>query len=142
MSEHELARSLGRAGCPAADIESTLAFLRERRYLDDDAFAQSFARSAALRKGWGPLRIARALAERRVAAGSRAAALAEVFPGGEEEALMRALGRFRRRSPASMADERGRARAYRHLLAKGFAPEAIHSVLERSARDDDRGSLP
>lgn len=126
--EQELRRKLEQAGYPAPEIDETLVCLKEKRYLDDALYAAGVARGRA-RKGWGPARIALALRERGVGEPELGQALAEIFPRGEHEAARQALERFRRTRRSSPADEKQRARAYRHLLARGFSPEAILKAL-------------
>ena len=53
-SEGELSQKMARAGYPADEIEDTLAFLRERRYLDDAAFARDLALARAEAASLGP----------------------------------------------------------------------------------------
>lgn len=126
---------MARAGYLDDEIASTLAYLDERRYLDDTAFARDFARARSERKHWGPSRIERRLRELHVGAADIEAALEEVFPAGEEEAARRALERLlARRSEGG--GRRARARAYRHLLNRGFAPDVVHRLVSRQKFGD------
>jgi SOS response regulatory protein OraA/RecX len=128
--EQELRRKLEQAGYPAPEIDEAVVHLLEKRYLDDTAFAAGLARDRA-RKGWGPARIAFALRERGIREPDITAALAEAFPEGELAAAGRALARFCRASRVRLGERKGRARAYRHLLARGYSPEAIMKTLGR-----------
>ncbi len=138
-SQGELTAKLERAGFKAPDITSTLAKLRAWRYLDDQAFAASFARSASERKHWGPARVTRALRVRGLADHHIDAALSETFLQGEAEPIERALARFRRICRRRGGPEQQKARAYRHLLARGFSPGAIMEALgnESSIEEND-----
>ena len=130
-TERELLAKMERAGFGAVEIAETLDRLRARGYLDDLALAHSFARAAVGRKAWGPARIARALRARGVTEEGVEAALAEVFPAGEDETITRALERFQRRR-GRLADAREeKARAYRHLRARGFSAEAAGRAVHR-----------
>jgi SOS response regulatory protein OraA/RecX len=117
-----------RAGYSPQEVETTLAFLSERGYLDDGAFAREVTRASAERKHWGPARIQQKLKALRISDDDIAVALEEIFPTGEEEkAARRALGRFTKRG--GPGGKKGRARAYRHLLSRGFSPEIAHRLV-------------
>jgi len=132
-SEGELTRKMARAGYPVEEIVETIDFLRKRRYLDDVAFARDFARERAERRRWGPARIETALKALALADQHIKAALAEVFPFGEREAGERALLRFLSSERRALSPAKRQARAYRHLLARGFTAETAHELV--SSRD-------
>ncbi len=132
--EQELRRKLEQAGYPAPEIDEVAAWLKRKRYLDDARFAGELAGDRA-RKGWGPGRIGLALRERGVGEAEVEQALTETFPRGEEEPLGRALERYRRSRRVVLGEEKHRARAYRHLLARGFSPQAILRAL-RTAKSE------
>ena len=130
-SEGELSAKMTRAGYSPEQIEATFSFLAERGYLNDAAFALEVARASAERKHWGPARIHQKLKSLHLSATDIEGALVESFPEGEEEAsARRALERFRKRG--GPGGERGRARAYRHLLGRGFSPEVAHRLVSTS----------
>jgi len=119
---------MARAGYSPEEVDSALSFLRERGYLNDAAFARDIALASAERKHWGPSRIHQKLKALHLSEDDIEGALAESFPEGEEEdAARRALERFGKRG--GPGGERGRARAYRHLLGRGFSPEVAHRLV-------------
>ena len=123
---------MSRAGYSLTEIESTLAFLHERSYLNDPAFARDVARASAERKHWGPARIEQKLLALRLSREDVDQALSESFPAGEEEAAAkRALERYAKRGKPG--GDAFRARAYRHLLGRGFSPEVARRLV--SSRD-------
>lgn len=128
-SEGELASKMERAGYAAAAIADTLVVLRDRRYVDDLEFALGFARAARTHKHWGPVRIAHGLRKRGLAESHIQEALAEAFPEGEAKTAARALERFQRTDRRRGTPRERRARAYRHLYARGFSADAIHEAL-------------
>jgi len=127
-SEGELSKKMARAGYSPQEIGTALSFLAERGYLNDAAFALEVARAGAERKHWGPARIHQKLKSLDLSEGDIESALVEFFPdGAEEAAAKRALERFGKRG--GPGGERGRARAYRHLLGRGFSPEVVHRLV-------------
>jgi regulatory protein len=137
--EGELSKKMARAGYSPQEIDATLAFLAERGYLNDAAFAIDIARASAERKHWGPARIHQKLKSLDLSETDIEGALVESFPEGEEEAsARRALERFQRRG--GPGGERGRARAYRHLLGRGFSPEVVHRLVTALDFGDTDGS--
>ena len=125
-----------RAGYPGEEIEHTLSFLRERRYLDDPTFARDFARNRNERKLWGPARIQARLKQLRLSDEDIDSALSEVFPEGEEGAAKRALDRFLRLTRPSIPRDKRIAKAYRHLLTRGFSPSVAHQLVSSADFED------
>jgi regulatory protein len=136
-SQGELVAKMERAGYPTSQITATLAKLKAWRYVDDRSFAGAFARSHADRKRWGPARVARALRERGLSEQNIDGALREAFPDGENRVLDEALARFRRNDRHCGNTEQKKARAYRHLLARGFSPGAIMQALDNEKRIEE-----
>ncbi|MFQ5789276.1 MAG: regulatory protein RecX [Acidobacteriota bacterium] len=137
-SEGELVGKMTRAGFPREEIAAALDYLRARRYVDDEAFGRGFAVAAAERKHWGPARIGRRLRDRGLSETQIESALAEAFPSGEDRVIEQALARFRRRARDRGTPQQRKARAYRHLFARGFSPEAIREALSREAAGERR----
>jgi regulatory protein len=136
-SEGELAAKMERAGYAASDIEKALGRLREWRYVDDSLFAANFARSAVERKNWGPERVRRALRKLGLGDEEIRKALSTAFPDGERAPLRQALERFRSRDHRERTPAERKARAYRHLLARGFSPgETMEALREEDTTED------
>jgi SOS response regulatory protein OraA/RecX len=119
-----------RAGYTASEIEGTVTELRRRRYVDDLSFALAFAQGGRNHKQWGPKRIAHGLRRRGLSEPHIARAVAEAFADGEAEPAAEVLARFRRTERGRGTKLQRKARAYRHLYAKGFSPDAIRQALE------------
>jgi regulatory protein len=130
-SEGELAQKMTRAGYDADEIEQTLEYLRERRYVDDAAFARDFARTRAERWRWGPARIDQRLRQLQLSEAHIAAGLTQAFPDGEQESAELVLERFVQTDRRRVSGEQRKARAYRHLLSRGFSPEVSHELVSR-----------
>lgn len=130
-SQGELTAKMERAGFPTQQIEETLVKLIGWRYLDDRAFARSYALSAVEHKRWGPARVEVGLRQRGVSEEHIEEALREAFPEGENATLERALTRFRRSSRRRGTAEQEKARAFRHLSGRGFSSAAIWEALSK-----------
>jgi regulatory protein len=109
-----------------------VAWLRDLRYLDDEAYARARARALLAPGKLGP----RAAERRLVVAGvvpaaahaAVAAALAEEGAGGAVRCRALAERRARGRTLAAL-DERARARLARFLLGRGFSGAAVARTL-------------
>jgi regulatory protein len=128
-SEVELRRALRGRGHPPEEIEEAFARLRERRWLDDGAYAERFARSRLAHHGLGRGRIRQGLRERGVSrenaeAGLRAA-LREV---PEDEVLDRVARRYWRQH-TRVEPSRRLVRLWAFLLRRGFASGHVRSRL-------------
>jgi regulatory protein len=128
-SEVELRRALRARGHPTEEIDEALARLRERRWLDDGAYAERFARSRLAHHGLGRGRIRQGLRERGVSreqaeAGLRAA-LREV---PEDEVLDRVARRYWRQH-GRVDPPRRLARLWGFLLRRGFAAGHVRARL-------------
>ncbi len=128
---------MAHAGYRDEEIRSTLAFLDARGYLNDSGFARDVARASSERKLWGPARIERRLRELKLTETDIAGAIEDVFPEGEELAAKRAFDRFLHVSRRKKGDvEAERARAYRHLVGRGFSPAIARRLVSTSEFED------
>ena len=136
-TEAQILERLVRAGF-AEEAVGVVAWLRDLRYLDDDAFARD--RAALL---VAPGRLGPRLAERRlVAAGiprdSASRAVREAL-GEEETARCRTLAERRAGGPPGDLDGRGKARLSRFLLGRGFSGRAVSAALGVYVDDAEDG---
>jgi regulatory protein len=107
-------------------IEATVAELERERLLDDAGYAQRFAEDRRSIDRWGAERIERELLRRGVASDLVAAALAAHDRDSELDAALALLADKVRQPPA---DDRGRDRAWRMLVRKGYAPELAYDAV-------------
>src|SRR4051812_3710627 len=113
-------------------IEATVAELIEGGHLDDARYARQFADDKRSLERWGSERIERELHRRGVADEDIAAALAGQDRDAELEAAMELLAT---RFPALPADDRGRDRAWRVLVRRGYEPELAYEAVRAHARE-------
>lgn len=129
----ELRACLERKRVEPDAIEHAVEELAAAGFLDDARYARRFAEDKRTLERWGPERIERDLSRRGVAADLIDAAVATQ---DRADALDAALSILAERMPEPPPDDRGRDRAWRLLVRKGYEPElAYDAVRAHAARD-------
>jgi regulatory protein len=112
-----------------AAIEAALARLREHGYLDDAAFAETYARLRQENEKLGVRRVRQDLQQKGIGTELIAETLEARYGQTNEEALAREhMERKRLRKPAN---ERETARIMRRLVAAGFSTGVIYKILRQ-----------
>jgi regulatory protein len=129
----ELRRALARAGHEEADVEAALRRLRSQGYLDDDAFAQRYARSRMQHQGLGRIRVGhelrrKGLTRTQAETGVRVA-LADVSEPETIDALARRWWRQHATGRPDDVPERRMKRLWAFLVRRGFPPAAVQGRL-------------
>ena len=124
------ARLLDRGHSPA-DVEEAIGRLVDQGALDDGRVARAYARTAAAVKGRGRLRVARELHEKGIDRETAAAAVADVFGGLDERALVARAVQKKLRGRPRPASEGDYARLYQFLMRQGFPPATIAAEFRR-----------
>lgn len=144
--EKELRTKLARRGFDTEAIQSALLRLTRERWIDDERYARSFARSRSS-KHLGPDRIVRELRGRgvdAVTASRSVAAAAEEDPGGDHLATLcskkiRAL--VARRGLDALLETRGRNKLIAWLLTQGYdygdSSTVVDAQLRQLKREND-----
>lgn len=126
-SEAEMRAKLAKKKFAAADIEKAIAWLKEKKYLNDREFARSYAASILRQKAVGPKWIAMKLKEKKIAASTIEAAVDEAFGAGKEKKIaVQAAAKWRQINPAKAQD---RNRLTRFLLSRGFSGGVVRELL-------------
>jgi len=113
----------------AAVIEAVVARLREYGYLDDAAYAETFARLRQENDKLGARTVRQKLAQKGVPRAIVEETVEARYVGTNEEALARQyLERKRLRKPA---DEKETARVMRRLVSAGFSTSVIYRILRQ-----------
>ena len=110
-------------------VATVLAGLKERRYLDDGSYAETFARLRKENEKFGPRRVRQGLRQRGVAPGVADAAVDAAYAATSEEELARKY--LERKRIPKPGNERETARVMRRLLAAGFSTAVIYRVLRQ-----------
>ena len=112
-----------------AVITAVVARLREQRYLDDQSFAETYARLRQENEKLGQRSVRQKLAQKGVPARIANEAVEARYSGTDEEALARKhLEQKRIRKPT---DEKETARVMRRLVAAGFSTGVIYKILRQ-----------
>ena len=139
-SREELRRRLRRKEFDGAIIEETVAWLEERGYVDDYAFAEAYVRDRLRLRPRGRFGLLRELRKKGVAQDVAGRAIDGVM--GDEEVDETSLARetaeaWRRKNRRALDRARGdrdqqrkvRNRLYGHLARRGFAPDAVRVAM-------------
>ena len=126
----EVRRFLEHRAVEPDHIEHALSELEEAGFLNDARFAARFAEDKRLLERWGRERIERELCRRGIPA-----ALAEVTveEEGRETELDAALSLLADKV-APPTDDRGRDKAWRLLVRKGYEPELAYEAVRAHER--------
>lgn len=110
-------------------IAAVVAQLKERRYLDDQSYAETYTRLRKENEKFGQRRVRQTLGQRGVASKIVEQVVGESYAHTDEEKLARQyLERKRLRKPAN---EKETARVMRRLVAAGFSTGVIYKILRQ-----------
>lgn len=118
-SEWELRQKLAKKGVHSEEIEATIAWLKQKKYLNDEVFAQKYIESILRTKAVGKRYLAHKLKAKRIASEVINATLQEL--GGEEaeKALAQKAARAWQKSHPKHAQDK--MRLSRFLASRGFS---------------------
>jgi regulatory protein len=129
QSAAELRRALLAWGHAPDEVEAALERLRGERYLDDQGFAERFARSRLVHPGLGRARIREGLRQRGVARADCEKGLASALREVDEREVLDGLARRYWRRHARVEPERRLPRLWAFLVRRGFAPGLVRDRL-------------
>lgn len=119
-TERQVAEYLKRKGFSPDEISETIAYLRERSFLNDTAFAESYIQTR-IRRGDGPLKIKQLLFAKGIAPADVDSLLRELYPAEAQVLCARALIRKKPRLE--------RLKLMRFLASRGFPRQIIFQSL-------------
>jgi regulatory protein len=123
-----------------ADVDDTLARLKELGYLNDRRFAESFAEARLSNAKLGRTRVIQDLRRRRVAPSLAESTVQKTYADVDEIALIEDwIRRKYRMTPREglFEEEKDLAAAYRRLARAGFRSGEIIRVLKRFAKNPE-----
>lgn len=135
----ELKRKLAQRGYPEREIDAAIDSCRRLEYIDDRRFARCYS-GQLQRKGYGRRHIRHMLRSKYVAEQIAIAAIENQCSDEAEEThcrrmLEKKLGPLK--TEKLTADKK--AKLYRYLLGRGFAPAVIRRVIEELRVDGSTG---
>jgi regulatory protein len=110
-------------------IAAVVARLKERRYLDDASFAETYARLRQTNEKFGQRRVRQDLRQKGVAANLVEQTVDASYGETNEEALARA--HLERKRIAKPTNEKETARVMRRLVNAGFSTGTIYKILRQ-----------
>jgi regulatory protein len=110
-------------------IKAVVAQLKEKRYLDDQSYAETYARLRQENQKFGARRVRQDLRQKGIAASLTEQAVDARYGETNEEALARA--HLERKRIAKPKNEKETARIMRRLMAAGFSTGVIYKILRQ-----------
>ena len=138
LTQGELRTRLARRAADPADIDPTIARLKEYGYVNDRRFAETYARLRLENQGLGRFRVLRDLKTRRVAPALAEKVVADTYRAVDEDTLIDEYlhRKFRRQKPTDLTPNR-LASLYRTLVRAGFPSGKIMKALRKLSLPDD-----
>jgi regulatory protein len=135
-TEEEVRRKLRREDVADPVIEDVVARLYELDYLDDEAYAEDYARNRFASKKYGPVRIRRELVERGIDRHVAETVVSDLFADKDVAAVARTHAEKRWDRLADEDDPRRRKqKLYRYLRRRGFTSDTIYPLLDTLERE-------
>jgi regulatory protein len=128
-SHFETKQKLYLFGLSTSDVEALLAKLIEENYLNEERFAQCFARGRFALKKWGRVKIKHELALKKVSATNIKTSLKEI----DEDDYQQTLQHLAEKKWLLLSDEQPvsrQAKTIQYLLQKGYELPLIQNVLK------------
>lgn len=122
----EIEAKLAERGFESERVEAVVIELVDSGVLDDERFARAFATDKRELHGWGPGRIAGALAER----GISTSLIDECCHEEEREGIVERAMELLRERAAPLGDDRERARALGFLTRRGFEYDVAYDAIK------------
>jgi regulatory protein len=126
----ELREKLAAKGFSKATVDETVAFLVEKKFLDDRAFAKAWIRYRQARP-YGAGRIRMELRQKKIADDILQEELAAAFGEYEEEDVVFDLARRRAARYQGIDPAKRKKRVFDFLARRGFGLEAINKAVRK-----------
>jgi regulatory protein len=134
-SQAEVRTKLSASGYADSVTEQTIRKLRELNYLNDDAFAESWAQYRVKNKGYGPRRIEQELRAKGIEPSLTREAIHALFErGSEKEYAAKLLQRKFRKE--QLSDPKTLRRAIAFLQRRGYSSAVIFELLGHAGGQD------
>jgi len=129
-SENELKTRLKQKGFSLALAESTVSFLKEREFIDDQVFARGWV-SSRLKRPLGKRKIKLELMQKGVAAEIIQEALAWANQDYSESQTVTQLAKQRFSKIQGIDPLKAKMRVYGYLMRRGFSPDLVQEAIRQ-----------
>lgn len=127
-SEQEIRSRMARKKFAADDIDETVGFLKEKRFIDDAGFARAWVASR-LARGVGASRVKNELRLKGISLAIVQEALRELPENYSEDAAMASLVEKKLRQYGGVEPAKKKQRIYAFLIRRGFCPDAVADIV-------------
>jgi len=127
--EWEVVQKLNDLAVSEEDKEKVIAYLQKEKYLNEARFAEYFAGGKFRLKGWGKMKIAQALAQKRVAKHLVYQGLASIDDNDYREKLYSLLQRKKELLP-ELEEFKQKQKLFAFASSKGFEPHLIWETIK------------
>lgn len=131
LAETQVRERLLRRQFSPDEVDAAVARLRDERAIDDQRAARAYARTEALVRGRGRLRVLRRLHAMGIAPDIARAAVGDAFSDMNDADRIGQIITRRLRPGEALTDPRVAARLHRYLLGQGFPAGEVTSVISR-----------
>ena len=128
-STHELYSRLKKKEFSEAIIKEVIAFLREKKFIDDASFARQWV-IWRLKKPYGFKKIAQELREKGIDKDIIESAVEEAKDNFCEEEIVLALAQKKLGQLRDVDKDKRKNRLYGYLLRRGFSPQTVIKVIK------------
>ena len=135
LSEAQLRQRLLRRQHDEDAIDAAIARLKADRSLDDERVAGAIARSETGLKKRGRYRVTRQIEAAGIAPSIARRVVEETFAAIDGDGLLTEALARRLRGRARIEDEKEFSRLYRYLVAQGFEPDRVLTLLRTYNRE-------
>jgi regulatory protein len=126
----DIRMKLGRNGIPEKDIVEILDKLQEEGFIDEQRYAGAFVRDKFRLQGWGPVKIANMLKNKRIPDKIITAALREIGDSQVQKILKNCL--IKKSGSIKDSDPlKRRAKLTRYALGRGYTYAQIYQALKQ-----------
>lgn len=124
----EIKEKLRKMMIPSDQATEIIEYLEENRYIENQRYANAFARDKVRFSGWGRHKIRMALMLKKISASEIAEALENIEENDYQEAITRVATAKARSLDLKEYDDR--TKLYRHLASKGFESARISKIIK------------
>ena len=129
-SEKELYDRLKKKKFPEGEIKKVIAFLKEKKFIDDRAFVKAWV-SSRLRQSIGIKKIRLELRQKGIAKEIIDSQIEQVKDGYSETEIVEGLAAGRLRKIKNIDPLKAKNRVYGYLIRRGFSPDIVIDILNK-----------